>query len=216
MATNTDWALANAPIYRLPAAKRKRLALHVAQAQTYTRSGGVVVPMAADHFVVWSAWHREADGRLVGDGLPSYIPRETWDRTYANERPATDGLIFADKANGVRAAIYTGSGPARVLTNENDPGKPGTWATFGPGDHVAVAVGVNGVPMTYARGDGVVRNDQYPIHGDNWHILGYEPEQPLASGVEPTISRQGGPVMLATNPRIPHRPSVEQPGELGA
>ena len=33
--------------------------------------------------------------------------------------------------------------------------------------------------MTYVGIDGVVRHDQYPIHGDNWQHLGYEPIEPL-------------------------------------
>lgn len=193
---DTDWALAKAPLYRLPADKRQRLALHVAKARTYTRPGGVVVPMAADHFVVWSAWHRNDDGQLVGDRLPAYIPRETWARTYANERPAADGLIFADKTNGVRAAIYTGRGPARMLVNENDPSKPESWAAFQAGDHLVLAVDARGRPITYVGDAGMLRNDQYPIHGDNWPHLGYQPVQPLSTGVEPKISRAAGPVVL--------------------
>ena len=32
--------------------------------------------------------------------------------------------------------------------------------------------------MTYVGIDGVVRHDRYPIHGDNWQHLGYEPIEP--------------------------------------
>ena len=75
----------------------------------------------------------------AGDRPPAYIPRETWGRTYANERDAGGGLIFADKMNEVRAAVYLGTTSIRMLVNENDPAAPETWASLDSGDHVVLA-----------------------------------------------------------------------------
>jgi hypothetical protein len=55
----------------------------------------------------------------AGDRPPAYIPRETWGRTYANERDAGGGPIFADKVNEVRLAVYRGTTSIRMLVNEN-------------------------------------------------------------------------------------------------
>ena len=190
-----DWGLSNAPLYRLPADKRARLARHVGGARQYTRVDGVVVIMPEDHFIVWSAWERKPGGGVSpGERPPAYIPRETWDRTYSQEQDAGGGLIFADKTNAIRAAVYTGQGPIRMLVNENDPADPRSWASLDPGDHVVLAVDPAGQAMTYVAVDGVTRNDQYPIHGDNWEHLGYEPVDPLSPGFHPTISQPEGPV----------------------
>ena len=198
-----DWALAGAPIYRLPDVKRVRLAEHVNGAKTYSRADGVDVVMPADHFIVWSSWHRGPDGAMVGEGLPAYIPRETWDLTYANERPAADGFILADKTNMIRAAVYSGRHSTRILVNENDPTRPESWANLNPGDHVALAVDNAGNPMTYRAADGVLRNDQYPIHGSNWEHLGWEPVAPLPPGVTSSIDSPNGPVLIVRSTSVP-------------
>ena len=75
----------------------------------------------------------------AGDRPPAYIPRETWGRTYANERDAGGGLIFADKMNEVRAAVYLCTTSIRMLVNENDPAAPETWASLDSGNHVVLA-----------------------------------------------------------------------------
>jgi hypothetical protein len=182
-----DWALADAPMCRLPADKRVRLAQHVAEARQYSRTDGVVVVMPADHFIVWGAWRQEANGQFIGEGLPAYIPRKTWERTYTNERSARTGLIFADKTNCIRAAVYAGPSAARILVNENDPRNPASWSSFNPGDHVVVAVDNLGNPMTYVATDGVVRQDQYPIHGKNCHS---RPQPGLSAPRSPARSPQ--------------------------
>jgi hypothetical protein len=64
--------------------------------------------------------------------------------------------------------------------------------------------------MTYVGIDGVVRHDQYPIHGDTWQHLGYEPIEPLRPECHPTIAGPRGPIVIPRLGRDAQR--IEQRG----